>query len=142
MNADEERRWDRKRLMAVAVGGVAGGGARWAVVAAVESGRFPWPVLALNLVGSLLLGLLLAEEWTHPRLRLALHDAGAIGFCGGLTTFSAFSLEVVNLAKAGDPTLAALYAASSVVSAIGGVVAGAAALRRLRALALPLEAKP
>src|SRR5690606_36169357 len=68
--------WDRHRAGAVAAGGALGATVRWGVVGAVEAGLFPWPVLALNVVGSALLGVLLAEEWRHPRARLLLHDLG------------------------------------------------------------------
>lgn len=134
--------WSRRRAIAVVVGGVAGASLRWAVLATVSPGRFPWPVLAVNVVGSVLLGVLLAEEPTHPAMRTLLHDAGAIGFCGGLTTFSTFALEVVNLARAGDTALAATYTAASVTGSLAGVVVGAAALRRVRAITLPLEEEP
>lgn len=86
--------------------------------------------------------MLLAEEWAHPSLRLLPHDAGGIGFCGGLTTFSTFSLEVVNLIRASDTTVAALYVVASVGGAVAGVAIGAGALRRLRAITLPLEEAP
>ena len=56
----------------------------------------PWTVFLLNCGGSFVLGVLLAEEWAHPRARLLLHDAGGIGFCGGLTTFSTYAVEVVD----------------------------------------------
>lgn len=134
--------WDRRRVTAIAVGGAAGAGLRWAVVTSVEAGRVPWPVFALNIAGSVLLGVLLAEERSHHSARLLLHDVGGIGFCGGLTTFSTFSLEVVNLARDGDTRLAAVYCTASVAAAIAGVMAGASALRRLRAIALPLEEEP
>jgi CrcB protein len=134
--------WDRRRAAAIAIGGASGAALRWAVVTSVEVGRFPWPVLALNVAGSVLLGLLLAEEGSHPRARLLLHDVGAIGFCGGLTTFSTFSLEVVDLARAGDAWLSVTYTVASVVTVIVGVTAGAAARRRVRAIAQPLEEQP
>lgn len=135
--------WDRRRAAAIAAGGIAGAGARWAVLVTFEpTGRLPWAVLAINVVGSVLLGVLLAEEWTHPASRLVLHDGGAIGFCGGLTTFSTFTLEVVNLARDGHIGLAATYGALSVVLSVGGVIAGAAALRRVRAITLPVEEEP
>jgi CrcB protein len=124
------------------MGGVAGAGLRWAVLTAVEAGAFPWPVFVLNVAGSLLLGVLLAEEWSHPSGRLLLHDVGGIGFCGGLTTFSTFSLEVVNLARDGNTGTAAIYAVASIAAAIAAVVVGAAALRRVRALTIPLEEEP
>ena len=134
--------WDRRRVAAVALGGAAGAGLRWAVLTSIEPGRFPWTVLGLNVVGSVLLGGLLAEEWTHPQLRLLLHDAGGIGFCGGLTTFSTFAVEVVDLARAGDAVVAAVYGAASLLAAVAGVVCGATALGRLRAVELPLEEEP
>ena len=86
-----------------------GSALRWAVVTSFEVGRFPWPVLALNVAGSVLLGVLLAEEWSHPSALLALRDAGGVGFCGGLTTFSTFSLEVVDLTRDGNAGLAVVY---------------------------------
>jgi CrcB protein len=136
------RHWDVGRVVAVALGGAAGAGTRWAVVASVGVSGFPWPVFAVNVAGSVLLGILLAEEPTHPSARLLLHDVGGIGFCGGLTTFSTFAVEVVNLWRAGDGATAATYALASIAAAIGGVVAGAGALRRVRAVALPLEEEP
>jgi CrcB protein len=109
------------------------------VVTAAGGGWLPWAVLAVNAAGSVLLGVLLAEEWTHPRTRVLLHDAGAIGFCGGLTTFSTFAVEVVDLGRDGRIGAAVLYGVLSVGLCVGGVLAGAAALRRTRAAATPLE---
>lgn len=135
--------WDRRRAAAVAVGGIAGAAARWAVLVTFEtSGRMPWSVLAVNVVGSVLLGVLLAEEATHPTARVLLHDGGAIGFCGGLTTFSTFALEIVNLVRDEHLGLAVIYAAMSIVLSVAGVLAGAAGLRRVRAISLPLEEEP
>lgn len=119
-----------------------GASLRWAVVSAVEVGTFPWPVLVVNIVGSFALGVILAEEWTHPRWRRLLHDGAGIGFCGGLTTFSTFALEVVRLGQAGEHGVAAAYVAATLVGTIGGVVLGAGALRRVRALAMPVEGSP
>ena len=128
--------------MAVAAGGALGAALRWGVLTTIDAPDFPWPVLLVNAAGSILLGVLLAEEWSRPRARLLLHDFGGIGLCGGLTTFSTFSLEVVDLVRDGEPSTAVLYAGASVVSALIGVVLGAAALRQLRALTLPLEEEP
>jgi CrcB protein len=134
--------WTWPRVVAIAVGGAAGAALRWAVVTSTTSGTFPWPVLAVNIVGSFVLGLLLAEEWTHPTLRLLLHDAGGIGFCGGLTTFSTFAVEVVDLSRDGHTTTAAVYAIASVAGTLAAIVAGAALVGRVRAVVLPLEERP
>jgi CrcB protein len=132
----------RRRAAAIALGGTAGATLRWAVLTTFPGGVFPWPVFAVNVVGSVILGIVLAEEWSHPGARLALHDGAGIGFCGGLTTFSTVSVEVVDLARDGRPALAAVYLLTSVVASVAGVAAGAAALHRLRAVSLPLEEQP
>jgi CrcB protein len=127
---------------AIAVGGALGAACRWLAVEAAGHHRFPWPVLIVNVVGSLVLGILLAAESGHPLARVALHDLGAIGFCGGLTTFSTFAVEVVDLIDDGDGAMAAVYVAASVAGTAAAVLAGAALLRRGRALELPVEESP
>ena len=134
--------WNSHRATAIALGGVPGAVLRWAVFTSVDEGRFPWPVLAVNVAGSLILGVVLAEEWSHPRARLVLHDAGGIGFCGSLTTFSTFSVEVVNLSRDGDMGIAVVYTVVSLAATVTAVVAGAAALHRLQALTRPVEEQP
>ena len=134
--------WTRPRAAAIATGGAAGAGVRWAVVTTVDAGQFPWPVFALNVAGSILLGALLAAEGDQPRARLVLHDAGGIGFCGGLTTFSTFAVEVVDLVRAGHAGTGGVYAVASVTFAILGVIGGAAVMTRRRALSPPLEKQP
>jgi CrcB protein len=51
------------------------------------------------------------------------------GLLGGFTTFSAFSLEVFDLAERGRPLLALGYVAASVVFGLGAFIAGASMLR-------------
>lgn len=140
-DVDHQRR-DRRRLVCVALGGVAGASLRWAVVSSIDAGTFPWPVLLVNLVGSFVLGIVLAEAWTHPGLSLLLRDGVGIGFCGGLTTFSTFAVEVAQLTRNDDPGTAVAYVAVSLVGTIGAVAAGAGLLRRLRALTIPVEGSP
>ena len=138
------RPWDRERAATVFVGGAAGAAVRWALVSTFEvaAGDVPWPVLAVNVAGSVLLGLLLAVEWSHASARLLLHDLGGIGFCGGLTTFSTFSVDVARLVRDGHEATATLYALASIAGAVAGVLTGAALLRRVRAVTLPLEEQP
>ena len=102
----------------------------------------PWTVLLINVVGSAVLGVAMAEEWRHPRARLALHDATGIGFCGGLTTFSTFAVEVAMLGRHGHAATAIAYVLLSIAASAAAVVAGAAALRRVGALDRPLEGEP
>lgn len=77
-------------------------------------GAFPWATLGVNLVGCLLIGLLLAMAarlgWpSSTRLLLV------TGFCGGFTTFSAFSHETLSLLQAGHAPQAGIYVGASVV---------------------------
>ena len=102
----------------VAAGGAAGAVARWAVVGgAPADGRFPWPTLAVNLVGCLVVGLLVRADRTLVML-------AGIGFAGGLTTFATFSLELAVLLDRGEPLLAAAYLTSSLVGGVGAVLLG------------------
>ncbi len=84
--------WDRRRAAGVAVGGTAGAGLRWAVIALTEAGTFPWPVLALNVAGSVLLGVLIslglggviadqfAVHWVYAGGAVLLLGAAAVRF--------------------------------------------------------------
>jgi CrcB protein len=126
--------------MAIAGGGAAGATSRWALLAALpHAGSFPWNVLLVNIAGSLILGALLAEEWRTRRLRLLLIDAGAIGFCGGLTTFSTYSVGVVDLLDRDRVATAAIYTIASVLATLVAVLAGAWALRSWRAVSRPVD---
>ena len=127
--------WHPTRAALIALGGCAGAGVRWAVVAASPAGTFPWPVLAVNVVGSILLGILLTPGRPQADPYGWRFDAGAIGFCGGLTTFSTFAVEVVHLAQDGRTAAAITYAAVSVVAAVAGVMGGATVARRTRGVA-------
>lgn len=62
--------------------------------------RFPWGALLVNAVGSFLLGLILGSGIVAGESWLSFdgaHAFAAIGFCGGLTTFSTFSLQTFSL---------------------------------------------
>ncbi len=109
------------------------------LAAAGPPAGFPWPVFVVNVAGCALLGVVLAEEATRPRARLVLGDGLAVGFCGGLTTFSTFALEVVELTRDGRGVTAATYVVASVAIGVLAAVAGAAAFHRVRALLLPVE---
>ncbi len=92
-------------------------------------GLFPWATLAVNAIGSLLLGLL--AGWVArngaggDQLRLLL----GVGLLGGFTTFSAFSLEMVMLIQRGQFTFAALYLVLSVGLGISGLLFGLTIMR-------------
>lgn len=127
----------------MASGGVVGAALRWLVLTSLPApGLFAWPVLAVNVSGSFVLGCLLGAEARGRPSRLMVHDAGAIGFCGGFTTLSTFALDVVDLGRAGHRGLAGLYAVVSVMAALVAVAVGAAAVHSRAGLRAPVEEQP
>jgi len=103
--------------------------ARFAMTAAITAltgPRFPWGTLLINVLGSLVIGLvagftLNAERIAlHPDLRIFL----MVGICGGFTTFSAFSLQTLELLQSGDIAPAFGYIAGSVVLCLAAVWGG------------------
>ncbi len=90
---------------------------RWAVTAGREA---IWATLLVNVVACALLGWLAADS--H---RVALSSPTrlllAAGFCGGLSTFSTFSLEAVALVQEGRVAYAVLYVGLSLVLGFGAL---------------------
>lgn len=122
----------------VAIGGALGAWLRYLVglswlrgIGPVAAGAFPWATLSVNLIGSfamgLLAGILAHQSQGGEQWRLLL----GVGVLGGFTTFSAFSLELVNLAQRGAIGTAALYGFGSLVGGVAGLVAGLAVARAI-----------
>ena len=91
----------------IGLGSALGGMARYGcsgLAARYIGAAFPWGTLIVNVAGSLIIGFLATLAVTDGRL-LVSPDARAflmIGVCGGFTTFSAFSIETLDLARDGD----------------------------------------
>lgn len=116
-----------KVILAIAVGGALGSVARYVMAGQVSrwaGGDFPWGVLAVNVVGSFVMGLLVeltALRWSvSPELRALL----LVGVLGGFTTFSSFSLDAALLIERGAWGPALGYVLGSVALSIGGLFAG------------------
>ncbi len=111
--------------LAVLAGGFLGSAVRIIVVAATPDspGRFPTGTLAVNLFGSLILGFYLARRERAVSGRWSL-QFWAIGALGSFTTFSAFSLEVVQLLDVGRATIAAGYVLASTLGGLAAAVLG------------------
>jgi CrcB protein len=123
-----------KMILAVAAGGAVGSVLRHMVNVLALSwlgSAFPWGTLTVNIVGCFLMGVLVETSallWSpSPELRAFI----AVGFLGGLTTFSSFSLDVAVLYERGEMMLAAAYVLVSVAASIGGLFAALALVRAL-----------
>ena len=119
-------------IAVVAAGGALGAVARWGMslmVTRLAGHGFPWATLSVNVLGSLLMGLLIGWLARHDAGFTMLRHAAVIGFLGSFTTFSTFSLDVVTLFERGQTAAALGYAAASLVLAVGGLVAGLALMR-------------
>ena len=79
-----------------------------------------WSTVGINVAGSFLLGLLVAEHWFDRDLR----EAVGVGFLGGFTTFSTFSVQIVLEVDALEPGRAAGYLLASVIGGIAAATAG------------------
>jgi fluoride exporter len=110
----------------VALGGGLGASLRYLVgqwTAANLGPGFPFGTWAVNIIGGLAMGLLvavLARAAEAEPLRLLL----GVGVLGGFTTFSAFSLDLFTMINRGDIGLAAAYAVSSVAGGVIALMAG------------------
>lgn len=115
-------------IIAIFIGGGLGSITRYAVAQLLKSQsiNFPYATICVNIIGSLILGFVIAVFWNksqstapvsaffHDSVKLAI----TVGFCGGLTTFSTFSWETFDMIKNGEFLLAAIYSLISVIICI------------------------
>jgi CrcB protein len=117
-----------KLWLGILFGGALGTGCRYGasllINAWLGTKAFPWATLAINVTGSFLIGLLVelhqAQVFTSVTWRLAL----VTGLLGGYTTFSAFSLENLQLLRNGALGIALAYAVGSVVLGVSAAWLG------------------
>lgn len=108
----------------IALGSALGGMARHAVGAwslSLWGPAFPWGTLIVNILGSFIIGVVAMANGLGEQAKLFL----AVGLCGGFTTFSAFSVQTLNLIEAGAWGYVALNVAGSVALCLLAVGFGA-----------------
>lgn len=116
----------------VALGGGVGALGRYHLGRAVgylagPSNSFPWPTLAINVIGSLAMGVLfgwLARSALAAQTSESLRLLIGVGLLGGFTTFSAFSAEMVTLVHRGFALQALIYGGVSVVAGMAAFLIG------------------
>ncbi|MBK6831164.1 MAG: fluoride efflux transporter CrcB [Flavobacteriales bacterium] len=123
-----------KEVLAVFVGGGLGSVARFTVgrwVGSLHTHYWPFGTLLINIIACALIGLLVGfadhKHWIGPTTRLLL----VVGFCGGFSTFSAFSTETLTLLQQGHHTGTLLYVGASVVLCVLATFGGLVLAERL-----------
>lgn len=119
-------------VIAICLGASAGALARWGLGLWLSPGGvIPWGTLAANLMGGYLVGVCVAVFQALPQIDPVWRLALITGFLGGLTTFSSFSAEVVNLLMHQRYALALGTASVHVAGSLLLTVAGIWSARQL-----------
>ncbi|HEU4421317.1 MAG TPA: fluoride efflux transporter CrcB [Pilimelia sp.] len=117
----------------VVLGAAVGAPLRYLVDRAVQARHdslFPWGTFAVNVAGSLILGLLAGGATAHAVPGGAMSLLGT-GLCGALTTYSTFGYETIRLLEDRARLYAVLNAAASIVAGLGAAFLGFAAAQAL-----------
>lgn len=116
-------------ILLVMAGGAIGAALRYGVgLSLAARGSWPWSTLAVNVFGGFMMGLLAASVLrgeTGEPFRLFV----GVGLLGGFTTFSAFSLETLQMIEGGHWMMAGGYALVSVVASVAALALGIGMLR-------------
>src|SRR3954454_21820975 len=130
----QERALDPVLLASIALGGVFGAEARYAVARLLDApvGGWPWDTWLVNVAGSFLIGVLMAVLAGLARPHRLVRPFLGVGVLGGFTTFSTAMVELPDLLGAGRPALALLYLAGTAVSALLATAVGTWLVRAVR----------
>ena len=120
--------------LAIAIGGVFGCWARYAMTNLVQAiyGRdFPYATLSINILGAFLMGFLFIETLERLTIPPYVRIGVLTGVLGGFTTFSTYAMETLLLAEQGEGGKSVLYFALSNALGIGAAVLGAYVARTI-----------
>jgi CrcB protein len=113
-------------FLLVALGAAVGAPLRYLVDRAVQARHdslFPWGTFAVNVVGSLILGVLIGGAGAVPG---TVSTVLGTGFCGALTTYSTFGFETIRLIEDRARFYAVANAVASIVAGLGAAFIGVA----------------
>ena len=121
--------------LVVALGGALGTVGRYLLALAMApiSQGVPWGTVVINIVGSFVIGFFGTLTLSHGRFPVPenLRLFVLVGVCGGFTTFSSFSLQTLDLLRAGAVNRALVNVAASVILCLGAVALGHAIAAQL-----------
>jgi len=109
---------------------VAAGGALGVLTAGLG---FPWGTMIVNVVGSFIMGLLVAFFTQNAEISQTTRLFLTVGILGGFTTFSAFSLDSVLLLQKGQTLAAVFYIVASVILSLAALAGGMMLIRMMPA---------
>lgn len=121
-----------KNILLIGLGGAIGSVLRYLCNIAISKyfpSSFPWPTLAVNVLGCFLIGIFLALFGREHENQVDMRMLFMTGFCGGYTTFSAFALENLQLLQQGQLNLSVIYMIASIVLGLLAVWVGVAVVR-------------
>jgi CrcB protein len=111
-------------ILAVGLGGFIGANQRYLLTKTIPVTAFPFATLAANVLAGLIIGAITGLDGSAlslpPKWKLLVNT----GLLGGLSTFSTFSLETVNLFSDGKYALAAANIALNLTLSIAGLITG------------------
>ena len=111
--------------LSIAIGGAMGAMGRYWVSSCllpISSYKFPYATFSVNVVGSLLMGILYVLIVERGGLPEQARHLLMVGFLGAFTTFSTFSLDAISLWQNGGQTMALIYVFSTVFSCLLAII--------------------
>jgi len=113
----------------VAIGGAIGSVARFwmaGAVARLAGAGFPWGTILINILGSFAIGWFAGLSFTRQPPSADMRAFVMVGLCGGFTTFSSFSLQTLELLRAGRTLAAGVNVLASVLLCVTASTIGLA----------------
>ncbi len=113
-----------KNFLIVGIGGAAGSVLRYAINLFIGNKEFPFATLIVNIIGSFIIGAVVAHSLRNIGFQNNWRLFLATGICGGFTTFSAFSLETLQLMQSGKYFMSLVYVIGSILAGLAAVWLG------------------